>query len=166
MDQTQSAIPGLRPVQDRDGEGLYTLIGACFGEYRDQGVVMDRAGIDADLENWASYLAAGDGEGWVIEGRHGELLASIGYGLADGAGEIKRLYMLSPMRGQGLADRMLTVVEDRVRARGGRTMTLWSDSRFTRAHSFYRRHGYTQGTVTRHLGDPSDTTEFYFEKGL
>jgi len=160
------AIPGLRPVCDDDAEALYALIGGCFDEYRDQGVVMDRDGIDSDLEAWASSLTATGGEGWVVDHVDGGLAASIGYGLDGDIGEIKRLYMRTDMRGQGLADRLLALVEDAVRTRSGRRMMLWSDTRFTRAHSFYRRWGYVQLPETRRLFDPSDTTEYQFAKEL
>ncbi len=166
MSDEEANIPGLRPARDDDAEGLYALIGACFAEYAHEGVVMDRAGIDADLEAWATYLAKGGGQGFVIAAADGTLLASIGYGLAGGVGEVKRLYMRAEMRGQGLADRLLAMVEAMVKGAGGTRMMLWSDSRFTRAHAFYRRHGYVQGTDTRQLHDPSNTTEYYFEKAL
>ena len=44
-------------------------------------------------------------------------------------------------------------------------MTLWSDTRFTRAHRLYERLGFER-EGTRKLQDLNNTTEFGFRKRI
>ena len=64
----------------------------------------------------------------------------------------------------GLA--LLKHVEERAKARGARTIELWSDTRFERAHRFYEREGYVKQAATRFLHDVSNTEEYQFIKSL
>lgn len=153
-----------RPVQDDDAEDLYRLIGDCFAEYADQGVVMDRTGADADLGAWASYLASEQGEGYVLPATGGGLAASIGIGVKDNVAELKRFYIAADLRGTGLAEAMIIFIESRARVLGATSMIAWSDSRFTRAHAFYQKQGYVLQKETRALHDPSNTVEALFVK--
>ena len=155
-----------RPVRDGDADGLIRLIGGCFREYADQGVVIDLDDMDSDLHAYASHIATLGGEAFVVE-EYGEIIALVSYADHDGGRfELKRLYVQADRRGGGFARALVDHVEMIARGRGGKTTELWSDSRFTRAHSFYRREGYNQMDETRSLGDISDTTELHFIKEL
>lgn len=156
-----------RPVQDTDREGLCTLIEGCFADY--EGVMFDADGIDADLKAWATYLAADGGTGWVIldPANGDELIACGGVTRVDETFfELKRLYLKADFRGTRIAVALLNAVETYALREGGEALLAWSDSRFTRAHSFYRREGFMQMPETRDLNDPSKTTEYKFIKGL
>lgn len=162
-------VPGftVAPVEDSDEAGLMSLIGGCFAEYADEGVQLDPADLDADLKAWSTYLQLQDGEGWKVLDPKGNLIACIGYTSIDETlFELKRLYLHADHRGGRLAVRLLTMVEDAVLKRGGEILMLWSDSRFKRAHNFYRREGFVHLGSTRALGDISNTTELQFIKSL
>jgi len=72
------------------------------------------------------------------------------------------MYLEAGRRGTGRAERLLDLVRGRAREVGAREVELWSDTRFTRAHRFYERHGFVRTGRTRELNDPSNTTEFHF----
>lgn len=160
-------LTSLRPATDADADALIDLIGAVYAEY--PGCVMDLPGVDADLPRWASALAAAGGRGWVLPDDEG-LAACVGFAPhdVDGSpgGELKRLYVAAPHRGRGLGAALVGHVEAAIAADGGVVVELWSDHRFTDAHRLYERLGYARTGESRHLGDPSDTTEFRFVRRL
>jgi putative acetyltransferase len=57
-------------------------------------------------------------------------------------------------------------VEEAARAAGASVVELWSDTRFADAHRLYERLGYRRGKHTRQLHDPSDTTEYFYDRRL
>jgi RimJ/RimL family protein N-acetyltransferase len=162
---SQAALPGLRPVSDRDADALIELITAAYAEY--PGCVLDLPGVDADLQAPATTAAQRGGRWWVLEQR-GRVIASIGTGPldADGHLELKRLYLDRTARGQGLATAMIAWVEAHAAGLGAVAVELWSDTRFTAAHHRYEQLGYGPTGEDRHLGDPSDTTEYRFTKAI
>ncbi|WP_417451223.1 GNAT family N-acetyltransferase [Kordiimonas sp.] len=154
----------LRPVRDDDAEGLITLIGGIFAEY--DGVHIEPDGLDSDLHAYASYMASVEGEAFVVEGG-GKLLACVSYcPLAGSRFQLKRIYLSADLRGSGMGLKLLQHAEGRARTRGAKSMELWSDTRFTRAHRFYEREGYIKQAETRDLHDSSNTTEYQFIKEL
>lgn len=80
--------------------------------------------------------------------------------------ELKKLYLDTRLRGQGLGRDLIALVEDTARASGATRIDLWSDTRFTTAHAVYERCGYRRTGRTRDLHDLSNTTEFHFEKEI
>lgn len=155
----------LRKATDADAQGLIDLIGGIFSEY--DGVFLEPEGLDADLQAYASYIAELGGEAFVIDGEDGSLLACVSYAPLEGDRyQLKRIYLSRHLRGGGMGLKLLHHVEARARARGATEMELWSDTRFTRAHSFYEREGYVKQPETRDLHDSSNTTEYQFIKTL
>ncbi|MBA2389981.1 MAG: GNAT family N-acetyltransferase [Geodermatophilaceae bacterium] len=156
--------PGLREAVDRDSGAIVALIGGCFAEY--PGCVLDLPGIDAWMLTPATAFATGAGRLWVVE-RDGAVVACVGLKPAGpGRAELKSLYVAAAARGQGLGADLVQLAEDAARGAGAAVVELWSDSRFADAHRLYERLGYTRGPQLRALHDPSDTTEYFFDKAL
>ena len=154
----------LRPVRDEDDVALIGLVGSIFAEY--DGVHLEPDGLDSDLRAYASYMKDIGGEGFVVE-KGDTIVACVSYCPVEGSHfQLKRIYLSAALRGSGMGLKLLHHVEDAARARGGKTMELWSDTRFTRAHSFYEREGYVKQRETRDLHDSSNTTEYQFIKLL
>ena len=82
----------------------------------------------------------------------------------DSAWEISRMYVARPYRGTGLAARLLTAAEDRIRAAGARRVVLWTDTRFEAAHRFYEKHSFVRAGSIRVLDDKSRSLEFRYAK--
>lgn len=157
----------LRPVTDADGPAMAALVGECYAEY--DGMVLELDGEDSDLPTPATAYTAKAGALWIVADARGTVVASVGIRPSDdaqGAFELKRLYVAAPARRQGLAAALLGFAEREARRRGGGRMTLWSDTRLTDAHRFYERHGYTRGAQTRELHDLSNSVEYFFDRCL
>jgi putative acetyltransferase len=155
--------PPPRPAVDADGRGLAELIAACFAEY--DGCVFDW-GEFPELAAIAQHFAAADGRIWVAEAA-GEIVASLGVrpAAADGV-ELLKVYVARPWRGSGLAATLLDAALAFARDRDAKRLELWSDTRFTRAHAFYAKHGFLRTGEQRCLGDLSDSWEDRFVRRL
>jgi putative acetyltransferase len=156
--------PALRDASDDDAEGVIALIGSVFAEY--PGVILDVDGEIPELRRIASWAREHDGEFWVAEDA-GAIVGMCGYTAAETAGgfELKKLYVHASARKTGLGSLLLDRVLERATARAGCFVELWSDVKFTTAHRFYERRGFTRGG-TRRLGDISDTVEFHFRRPI
>ena len=159
----------VREPRDDDAADLLALIGGIFAEY--PGCVLDRDGIDADLQAWASHLDAAGGRGWLVHDATGGLVGCVGVTpcepppvLPAGTGcvELKRCYVHRDARRRGLGRALVARVEDWARAHDAEAVVLWSDTRFADAHRLYDRRGYVDTGRRRDLHDPSDTTEAEF----
>jgi len=161
----RTGIPGLRAVRDADADALIMLIGAAYAEY--PGCVLDLPGVDADLCAPATEAARRQGPWWVVE-HGGRVVGSIGAGprRPDGHLELKRLYLAPEVRGQGLATRLVGLIEQHARRLGATTIDLWSDTRFDAAHRRYEQLGFRRTGEARDLDDPSHTTEYRFVRDL
>jgi GNAT superfamily N-acetyltransferase len=154
----------IREARDGDSAALIELIGACYAEY--PGCVLDVEGEEPWLRAPATAYAGWQGRLWVAE-RAGEVVGSGGFRpRAPGVGGVHHLYVARRARRQGLATILLDLVETEARRRGAGRIDLWSDTRFTDAHRFYRRLGYLRSPDTRELGDLSHSVEYHFLKAL
>ncbi len=155
----------IRDMRDADGAALIALMERCWADY--PGCVLDVEGDSPELWTPASYFAGLGGRGWVAE-RGGAVVASIGVapGSAPGIAELHRLYVDHSARRQGLAKRLVALVEDEARGWDAHTMELWSDVRFTFSHQLYERQGFTRQPGTRELDDASKSVEYCFLKPL
>jgi putative acetyltransferase len=152
----------LRPATDTDGPAVGALIAACFAEY--PGCLFEPAEFP-ELAALAGWIAGRGGRMWVLDGANGTVDGCICAPLRGGAEvELHKFYLASHRRGSGLADALLGEVERFARALGASRIILWSDTRFTRAHAFYRRNGFTRHWDMRALDDVSDTFEVFFSR--
>ncbi len=160
----RSPAAEVRLVRDTDSPGIISLIARCFADY--PGCVLDVEGEEPHLLTpEASFERF-----WVVE-FEGEIVGTIACSQhRDESGhrllELKKLYLDSEIRGQGLARRLVALVEDYARDQQIETVDLWTDTRFETAHGVYTHFGYTKLPATRELHDKSDTVEYYFKKAM
>jgi putative acetyltransferase len=155
----------IRPLRDDDSPALIDLIGTIWRSY--PGVIFDVEGELPELKAPAAAFAQAGGQGWVAE-RANRVLGSVGVaptGSSPGIWELLKLYVDARERRQGIARRLLRLAEDWAKTRGAVSIELWTDTRFTEAHSFYARQGYAQQGLRR-LEDLSRTVEYRFYKRL
>jgi GNAT superfamily N-acetyltransferase len=154
----------IRQVRDEDSAGLIELIGGCYAEY--PGCYLDVEDEEPWLLEPAAAYRRWRGVLWVVD-RDGRLVASGGMRPSGpGMASIHHLYVERSHRRQGLASRLLALVESAARERDAHWIQLWSDTRFVGAHQLYRRLGYLRSGGFRELGDRSRTEEFHFVKLL
>jgi GNAT superfamily N-acetyltransferase len=69
--------------------------------------------------------------------------------------EVKRLWVHASARGQGLARRLMTAIEDEARAMGSTMLKLDTNSALAEAITLYRRTGWAD--IPPYTGAPADT---------
>lgn len=158
----------VQPMTPDDHDGIIALVDAAYREH--SGCVLDLPGVDADLPRFTQHLEERDGTGWVVVDA-GRVVACVAVAPTahDGspAAELKRLYVSASHRRQGLASRLLDLVQEHaVTHLGVVCLVAWSDTRFLDAHRLYAARGWVRQPVTRDLHDPSDTTEYQFVRSL
>jgi GNAT superfamily N-acetyltransferase len=157
--------PVLRPGRDEDADGFIALIGACWAEY--PGNVLDVDGELPELRRLASYFAGQGGALWAMEAG-GQIVGMVATRpFADGQSwELCKMYASQARRGAGMAQTLIRTAEAHARANGATRMTLWTDTRFDRAHRFYEKGGYVRLGPLRVVNDKSNSVEFAYTKPL
>lgn len=141
---------GVRSWQRRDRDRVAALIGSVLAEF---GLPWEPTGADRDvLAVEECYLDRG-GEFWVIERDRGdgsgELVGTGGYyPVARGprAVEIRKMYFLPSVRGQGLGRWLLGRLEGAIAQGGFEEIWIETAASMTAAQALYRRCGYTLAT--------------------
>jgi DNA-binding MarR family transcriptional regulator len=82
--------------------------------------------------------------------------------VADGVGEIVRMWIDRPHRGLGIGARMLAELEAAAAARGHRAVRLYTNRALAEAQAMYKGHGYVE--IARYNDDPYGN--HFFEKRL
>ena len=163
MSTRQVAETGIviRDAQDADADGVIALIEPIFAEYD---CVFDVDDEMPDLRTPASVFTDAGGRFFVAE-CDGKIVGSIGYQPIDiTTAELHRLYVDRSHRQYGLGKELCALVEEQAIAQGADTLVLWTDTRFTKAHSLYEKRGYVRQSETRELHDLSNTVEYQFIK--
>ena len=93
------------------------------------------------------------------------MVGSVGVArLPDGRAELHRLYLDAMLRGRGVGRTLVEAVLGWCRMAGITRLTLWSDTRFDRAHRLYEGMGFTKTGERELPDDPNDTREFGYER--
>ncbi len=152
----------LRVAVDADSAGIIELIDSCYKEYPPN--ILDVDAEEPELRTPASSYPAF----WVIENEDKAVVGCIALQVREPQKriELKKCYVHSSERGQGLGRELVQAVEDWARANGYPEVELWTDTRFKLAHRVYTALGYQPSGRTRELHDLSETTEFHFLKVL
>jgi putative acetyltransferase len=79
---------------------------------------------------------------FFVARRNGEALGCGGIAFCDGFAEIKRMYVRSSLRGQGIADAIIARLEAETAASGRRLLRLETGSHSRAAIRFYERLGF------------------------
>jgi putative acetyltransferase len=155
----------IRPARDSDGPAVANLIAAVFGEYEGCPFV---AAEFPELAAPASHYAGRGGAMWVAEDDAGAVIGSFALFRVDRTDvfEIGKVYVARPARGTGLALRLWETALDAARARGARTLRLWTDTRFLAGHRFYEKLGFERQPVVRYLADATRAWEYCYRKSL
>lgn len=161
---SNNPLDGLRQVSDADAWHLAALIGACWAEH--SGCVFDVHGEHPELLAPASTFNPAGAAFWVLpEGSW--LAACIGaVPIDDQDTELIKLYVARHRRRRGVGRALVALVEDHARLLGARTVSLWSDSRFTDGHDLYLALGYKLTGRARELHDRSQGIDLEFHKDL
>ncbi len=149
----------LRPGRDEDAPAFIALIERCWADYPN--CPLDVDGEAPELRALATYYRDRGGALWIAGCGDGMVATAP---LGNGAWEICRVYVHPDQHGTGLGATLLRTAEAHAVAAGATELTLWSDTRFHRAHRFYQKHGYGRTSDRRALHDLADTIEDRYRK--
>ena len=131
----------IRDWQPADRLTAAALIQSVLEDY---GLVGEPDGADRDvLQVEAAYWATG-GQFWVVE-RQGQLVGTGGYYPIDrgsNAVEIRKMYLLPEVRGQGLGRYLLTALEAAIANQGFAQIWIETASVLKEAIKLYESQGY------------------------
>jgi len=163
MDAVESRAIVIEPARGADAPAVIELIGRVFAEYD---FIWDPATEVPDLFDLEQRYA-GDAGGFWVARLDGRVVGSVGVErLADGRAELHRLYLDASLRGRGVGRALVEAVLDWCRAAGIPRLTLWSDTRFDRAHRLYEGMGFKKTGERELPDDPNDTREFGYERSV
>ena len=154
----------LRPVEQNDKDAIVGLIDSIFREYGDRVCLED---ADSDLLDLSAHY---EEDAFMVLEDQGRIVGTVALQRAPerpGTGYLRRMYLDPTLRGSGQADRLTRWALDKALELGMTRIECWTDTRFERAHKFYRKMGFqTDGTVrTMHDGwEPYD--EYFFSIDL
>jgi putative acetyltransferase len=116
----------------------------------------DDVTVHALVTQQQQELTEAEGDGHVVFALHEHIEFVVGFvenapvacgalqQLADGIGEIKRMYVVPALRGQGLSRRILVALEDLAVRRGLHTLRLETGAFLAAAVGLYTSSGYTK----------------------
>lgn len=149
----------FREYTPADRDDVIALIDRVYAEYGER-LCLENA--DSDLLDIPAIYGAGN---FIVLDDGSSLVGSVA--IMDKAGTrcaLKRLYLDAEHRGGIWAEQMMDWAMARARTLGNTHMELWSDTRFARAHAFYRKAGFRFDGRVRTMHDnyaPYD--EYYFD---
>jgi putative acetyltransferase len=140
----------IRPWEPRDRQIVAQLIGRILAEY---GLGWEPKGADRDVIEVEEFYQATGGEFWVIE-QQGRVVGTSAYypvKREDNAVEIRKMYLSSEVRRQGLGRFLLQQLEQAIAARGFQTIWIETASVLAEAVKLYESSGYqsASGVETR-----------------
>lgn len=154
----------LRPATNEDRDAVIDLISGIYREYGFEICLEDAEQDLTDLE--ANFP---DNAFMVFCDEANRITATVAVVRDDARNSVawlKRLYLARELQGSGTASALLEWAIERAQTLGCTRMELWSDTRFARAHGFYRKHGFDHDGRVRHMTDayePYDELFFFRE---
>jgi GNAT superfamily N-acetyltransferase len=153
----------VEPARAADAPGIIRLIERVFVEY---GFVFAADTEVPDLLAFGHHYHPPRGAFFVIRDV-GRVVGSVGVErLAAHRAELHRLYLDPALRGHGLGRALVERVIAWCRLEDIPHLTLWSDTRFDRAHALYARLGFRRTGERTLAGDPNQTREYRYELSL
>lgn len=143
----------IRAARDRDRERVIALVSAVLTEY---GLAADLETTDSDLAEIETNYSGRGGLFEVIEAQDGNLLGSVGiYPIDPVTCELRKMYFIKQVRGQGLGKYVLRRTIDRARELGFKRMVLETSSKLEAANHLYAQFGF-QPVLSDHLAARAD----------
>ncbi len=131
----------IRAWQPGDRAAAAAVIATVLAEY---GLGWEPEGADRDVVQVEACYQAMGGEFWVVTAGQQVVGTAAYYPIARGenAVEIRKMYLLPTVRGQGLGRYLLTELETAIAQRGFRQIWIETASVLREAVQLYERSGY------------------------
>lgn len=135
----------IRDWQPSDRHVAAALIASVLSEYH---LNPEPDGADNDVLNVETAYWATGGEFWVVE-HEGRLVGTAGYypiARGEKAVEIRKMYLLPEVRGQGLGRYLLQTLEKTIAMKGFAQIWIETASVLKEAVQLYENNGYQPST--------------------
>jgi putative acetyltransferase len=130
----------IRDLAPADVPAVARLVVGTLAEF---GFSSQVGGVEKDLASVLETYRAPTGGFWVAEGEAGDVVGTVAIRPKEARTcELKRLYVRTDRRGEGLGDRLYGHAEAFARRAGYDRIWLDSSRRFAKAHRLYLRHGF------------------------
>ncbi|MEQ8975204.1 MAG: GNAT family N-acetyltransferase [Coleofasciculus sp. C1-SOL-03] len=140
----------IRDWEPRDRAAAAEVIGSVLSEY---GLTWEPRGADRDVVDVETFYQTVGGEFWVIEYQGTVVGTSAYYPVERGenAAEIRKMYLLPEVRGQGLGKFLLQQLEQAIASRGFQQIWIETANVLKEAIQLYESSGYqpTTGVETK-----------------
>ncbi|MCP2729153.1 GNAT family N-acetyltransferase [Limnofasciculus baicalensis] len=140
----------IRDWQPGDRNPAAETISTVLAEYS---IIFEPRGADIDVLEIETYYQETGGEFWVIE-QEGKVVGTSGYypvKRGEKSVEIRKMYLLPDVRGNGLGRYLLKELENAIANRGFQEIWIETASVLKEAVNLYERSGYqpTTGIETK-----------------
>ena len=163
-----------RFATEKDQAAIIELIDSVYREYGDQ---ICLTGADQDLLNLKTAYFDQGGAFWVMEDADHQIVGTHAAKPVTGTDRegcsdthvctFRRLYLKSQLRGTQRGAELMELTFTWARQNQYKKVQFWSDSRFTRAHQFFRKLGFQKSDKIRQMNDGiSPYQEFFFSIDL
>ena len=132
----------FRSATNGDRAAIESLVFGILAEY---GLAPDPRSTDADLQNIEGEYHAKGGSFDVLVAENGQIVGTVGlYATSSGVCEIRKMYLASHARGQGLGHRLLKHALAQAKALNFSRVELETASVLKEAVALYERCGFRQ----------------------
>jgi len=152
----------LRPATNADSAAIISLVDGVYREYGDQ-IFLD--GADSDLLDVEANYAGHGGQMVVLVDDSGQVRGSQAIKPIterEGVCTFRRLFLDPTLRGGGWGEKLMSWAIQQGIERGYQRVEFWSDTRFIRAHQFFKRLGFEHEGQVRKLNDGFMPYEEFF----
>ncbi len=117
---------------------IISLIDAIYQEY---GYRVNTNKYDRDLLDIEKFYFQKKGQFWILVNKK-EIIGTIAIKPENNTIIIKRFYLHKKFRGTGLADKLFAKAIKYAKKQGYEKIILFSDTKFKRAHNFYKKKNF------------------------
>jgi len=152
---------GIREAENDDIEELIGLIEDIFTEYN------MKFDVDEELPDFLNFEQHYKGQHKLFVAEHSEngiLAGCTALKIEEDLPRLSRVYVRKKDRGKGVGKKMVRRAVEYAQSLNYPWIHLWTDTRFKRAHRFYRDLGYEYTGQVKPLGDINDSYEYHFRK--
>ena len=130
----------LRRASNKDCEAVRRIVSTVLQEY---GMSLDCNGTDADLADLESSYFGPGGSFDVLVSKDGEIVGTVGlFSLGGGRCELRKMYLTSQYRGQGLGKKLLRFALAQARRLGFNRVELETANSLVAAIQLYKSFGF------------------------
>ena len=135
----------IRDWVEADRTSVIAVISSVLAEC---GLQWEPEGADMDAIEVEKYYLQTGGEFWVVEYLHKLVGPAAYYPISRGenAVEIRRIYLLPDVRGQGLGNFLLQQLESAIASRNFQQIWIQASNKLTAAIKLYESNGYQPAT--------------------